>query len=182
MPIAYYPTFLRYDLPGTTDFNFLHFSWHTLTIGPWPPGQMPTAGDGDEVVGSTAQLAADVRDDQVEIALRADDAGQNLARDRFFGAKITASTRPIHSGASAARSASTSLGHGRRPMASKSGEAEGGSARELARRADGDQTFKQPAAAAVRGARAGGRSLGVLGQQNLHPAGGVTPPQFWRGS
>jgi fucose 4-O-acetylase-like acetyltransferase len=25
MPIAYYPTFLRYHLPGTTDFNFLHF-------------------------------------------------------------------------------------------------------------------------------------------------------------
>ena len=31
MPIAYYPTFLRYHLPGTTDFNFLHFWWHTLT-------------------------------------------------------------------------------------------------------------------------------------------------------
>src|ERR1700742_4546806 len=27
MPIAYYPTFLRYHLPGTTDFNFLHFWW-----------------------------------------------------------------------------------------------------------------------------------------------------------
>src|SRR6266436_8083875 len=38
MPIAYYPTFLRYHLPGTTDFNFLHFWWHTLTIGPWPSG------------------------------------------------------------------------------------------------------------------------------------------------
>src|SRR5881409_855490 len=25
MPIAYYPTFLRYHLPGTTDFSFLHF-------------------------------------------------------------------------------------------------------------------------------------------------------------
>src|SRR5947209_7899953 len=25
MPIAYYPTFLRYHLPGTTDFNFFHF-------------------------------------------------------------------------------------------------------------------------------------------------------------
>src|SRR2546421_9702596 len=25
MPIAYYSTFLRYHLPGTTDFNFLHF-------------------------------------------------------------------------------------------------------------------------------------------------------------
>jgi hypothetical protein len=31
MPIAYYPTFLCYHSPGTTDFNFLHFSWHTLT-------------------------------------------------------------------------------------------------------------------------------------------------------
>src|ERR1700719_2111329 len=38
MPVAYYPTFLRYHLPGTTDFNFLHFWWRTLTIGPWPSG------------------------------------------------------------------------------------------------------------------------------------------------
>jgi surface polysaccharide O-acyltransferase-like enzyme len=38
MPIAYYPTFLRYHLPGTTDFSFLHFWWHTLTVGPWPSG------------------------------------------------------------------------------------------------------------------------------------------------
>jgi peptidoglycan/LPS O-acetylase OafA/YrhL len=38
MPIAYYPTFLRYHLPGTTDFNFFHFWWRTLTIGPWPSG------------------------------------------------------------------------------------------------------------------------------------------------
>jgi len=38
MPIAYYPSFLRYHLPGTTDFNFFHFWWHTLTIGPWPSG------------------------------------------------------------------------------------------------------------------------------------------------
>src|SRR6516162_10978845 len=91
-------------------------------------------------------------------------------------AKITASTRPIHarqrsSGASVARFASRSLGLGRRPMGSKSVEAEGGSAGELARRADRHQTFKQPAAAAVSGARAGGRRLGVLGQQNLDPVG-----------
>jgi surface polysaccharide O-acyltransferase-like enzyme len=38
MPIAYYASFLRYHLPGTTDFNFFHFWWHTLTIGPWPSG------------------------------------------------------------------------------------------------------------------------------------------------
>jgi surface polysaccharide O-acyltransferase-like enzyme len=38
MPIAYYPTFLRYHLPGTTDFSFLHFWWRTLTAGPWPSG------------------------------------------------------------------------------------------------------------------------------------------------
>jgi hypothetical protein len=38
MPIAYYPTFLRYHPPETTDFNFLHYCWHTLTIGPWPSG------------------------------------------------------------------------------------------------------------------------------------------------
>src|SRR5882672_6280704 len=38
MPIAYYPTFLRYHLPDTTDFNFLHFWWRTITVGPWPSG------------------------------------------------------------------------------------------------------------------------------------------------
>ena len=38
MPIAYYPSFLRYHLPGTTDFNFLHFWWRTLAVGPWPSG------------------------------------------------------------------------------------------------------------------------------------------------
>jgi surface polysaccharide O-acyltransferase-like enzyme len=38
MPLAYYPTFLRYHLPGTTDFNYFHFWWRTLTIGPWPSG------------------------------------------------------------------------------------------------------------------------------------------------
>ena len=38
MPIAYYPTFLRYHLPGTTDFSFFHFWWRTLTVGPWPSG------------------------------------------------------------------------------------------------------------------------------------------------
>ena len=38
MPIAYYPTFLRYHLPGTTDFNFWHFVWRTFTVGPWPSG------------------------------------------------------------------------------------------------------------------------------------------------
>src|SRR5229473_4857201 len=38
IPLAYYASFLRYHLPGTTDFNFFHFWWHTLTIGPWPSG------------------------------------------------------------------------------------------------------------------------------------------------
>jgi len=38
MPIAYYPTFLRYHLPGTTDFNFFHFWWRTIDVGPWPSG------------------------------------------------------------------------------------------------------------------------------------------------
>src|ERR1700681_4691275 len=38
MPIAYYPTFLRYHLPDTTDLNFLHFWWRTITVGPWPSG------------------------------------------------------------------------------------------------------------------------------------------------
>src|SRR3954453_9000621 len=38
MPVAYYPTFLRYHLPGTTDFNFFHFWWRTITVGPWPSG------------------------------------------------------------------------------------------------------------------------------------------------
>ena len=38
MPVAYYPTFLRYHLPGTTDFNFFHFLWRVFTVGPWPSG------------------------------------------------------------------------------------------------------------------------------------------------
>lgn len=38
MPIAYYPTFLRYHLPGTTDFSFLDFWRHTISVGPWPSG------------------------------------------------------------------------------------------------------------------------------------------------
>jgi surface polysaccharide O-acyltransferase-like enzyme len=39
IPIAYYASFLRYHAAGTTDFNFFHFWWHMLTIGPWPSGQ-----------------------------------------------------------------------------------------------------------------------------------------------
>src|SRR6195256_6178243 len=39
IPIAYYASFLRYHLPGTTDFNFFHFWRHTVAIGPWPSGQ-----------------------------------------------------------------------------------------------------------------------------------------------
>jgi surface polysaccharide O-acyltransferase-like enzyme len=38
MPIAYYPTFLRYHLPGTMDFNFLHFWRNIFAVGPWPSG------------------------------------------------------------------------------------------------------------------------------------------------
>lgn len=38
MPIAYYPTFLRNHMSAGTDLSFLHFWWHTLTIGPWPSG------------------------------------------------------------------------------------------------------------------------------------------------
>jgi surface polysaccharide O-acyltransferase-like enzyme len=39
IPIAYYASFLRYHFPDTTDFNFSHYWWHMLTIGPWPSGQ-----------------------------------------------------------------------------------------------------------------------------------------------
>jgi peptidoglycan/LPS O-acetylase OafA/YrhL len=38
IPIAYYPTFLRYHLPGTTDFSFLHFWRNIFVVGPWPSG------------------------------------------------------------------------------------------------------------------------------------------------
>jgi hypothetical protein len=61
---------------------------------------------------------------------------------------------------------------------SKPVEAESGSVGLLARRPDGHQTAKQPAAAAVGGARARCRRLGVLGQQDPDPARGVTAPQF----
>jgi len=39
IPIAYYASFLRYHMPGTTDFNFFHYWRHTITVGPWPSGQ-----------------------------------------------------------------------------------------------------------------------------------------------
>ena len=38
IPIAYYPSFLRYHPAGTVDFNFFHFWYHMVTIGPWPSG------------------------------------------------------------------------------------------------------------------------------------------------
>src|SRR5450631_2625319 len=38
VPIAYYPSFLRYHRPGMADFSFFHFWRHMLTIGPWPSG------------------------------------------------------------------------------------------------------------------------------------------------
>jgi surface polysaccharide O-acyltransferase-like enzyme len=39
IPIAYYASFLRDHLPGTTDFNFFHYWWRMITVGPWPSGQ-----------------------------------------------------------------------------------------------------------------------------------------------
>ncbi len=44
MPLAYYPTFLRYHMPGTTDFNFFHFWWRVFTVGPWPSGPPGSSG------------------------------------------------------------------------------------------------------------------------------------------
>src|SRR3954454_6447906 len=38
MPMAYYPTFLRYHLPETTDLSFLHFWQNIFVVGPWPSG------------------------------------------------------------------------------------------------------------------------------------------------
>jgi hypothetical protein len=38
MPIAYYPSFLRYNPAAITDANFLHYWWHTVSIGPWSSG------------------------------------------------------------------------------------------------------------------------------------------------
>jgi Acyltransferase family len=38
IPIAYYPSFLRYHSPGTIDFNFFHFWDHMMAVGPWPSG------------------------------------------------------------------------------------------------------------------------------------------------
>src|SRR3982074_3137565 len=34
-PLASYPTYLCYYLPGMTDLNFMHFWGHMLTMGPW---------------------------------------------------------------------------------------------------------------------------------------------------
>jgi surface polysaccharide O-acyltransferase-like enzyme len=38
MPIAYYSSFLRYHSPGTVDFNFFHFWYDMVAVGPWPSG------------------------------------------------------------------------------------------------------------------------------------------------
>lgn len=39
IPIAYYASFLRYHLPGTTDFSYFHYWGRMITTGPWPSGQ-----------------------------------------------------------------------------------------------------------------------------------------------
>src|ERR1044072_9336571 len=39
IPIAYYASFLRYHLPGTTDFNYFHYWGRMIATGPWPSGQ-----------------------------------------------------------------------------------------------------------------------------------------------
>ncbi|XIA66561.1 acyltransferase [Bradyrhizobium sp. TZ2] len=56
MPIAYYPTFPRYHLPGTTDFNFFHFWWRTLTVGPLAlgSGMVPVGAAGARCRGRRA--------------------------------------------------------------------------------------------------------------------------------
>jgi peptidoglycan/LPS O-acetylase OafA/YrhL len=38
VPISYYADFLRYHSPGTADFNFFHYWWQMLAVGPWPSG------------------------------------------------------------------------------------------------------------------------------------------------
>ena len=42
---------------------------------------LPAAGDGDEFVGPRAQFLADVLDQEIKIAARADDAGKRFASD-----------------------------------------------------------------------------------------------------
>jgi hypothetical protein len=97
---------------------------------------------------------------KVQIVLRADAAGEDLACDRFFRGEdhgLGPCTRASAARArGAARAASRISGRARRPS-SKPVEAEGGPARELARRTDRHQTVEQPVAAAVGGARGGGR-------------------------
>src|SRR3954466_7143417 len=39
IPIAYYASFLRCHMPGTTDFNYFHYWGRMITTGPWPSGQ-----------------------------------------------------------------------------------------------------------------------------------------------
>ena len=39
IPIAYYASFLRYHMPGTTDFDYFHYWGRMITTGPWPSGQ-----------------------------------------------------------------------------------------------------------------------------------------------
>jgi hypothetical protein len=65
--------------------------------------QMLAVDDGDKIIGSAAQLGADVLDDQIEIALRADNARQDLARDRFLSRRRSRPRPGPSTRASAAR-------------------------------------------------------------------------------
>jgi peptidoglycan/LPS O-acetylase OafA/YrhL len=38
IPIAYYPSFVRYHPAEATDLNFFHYVWQMMTVGPWPSG------------------------------------------------------------------------------------------------------------------------------------------------
>jgi hypothetical protein len=59
-------------------------------------GEMPAAGDGDEVAGRPRNSPRLSSMTKVQIALRADAAGEDLARARFFRGEDQG-PRPIHS-------------------------------------------------------------------------------------
>jgi len=99
MPIAYYPTFLRYHLPGTTDFNFLHFWWRTLTVGPWPSGPawflwvLLALDSSRRTVGGRAAPAEDVRLADLFAARPAVDGVYGVPRPLGCGLRAYAAVR-----------------------------------------------------------------------------------------
>lgn len=58
---------------------------------------LPAAGDRDQLIGAAGELGANVLDDQLDIAVSSHHPREDTTVTGSLAAKITASTRPIHS-------------------------------------------------------------------------------------